>query len=220
MDELPIFENGLPYLAPGTEFSSGWDSVNSLVNVLDQQGLQDGITVTAYYENLKGESEETEWNINPLRMAAVRFGEKGIEDLAKAAEKIAKNSKEELDLRKKELKVLEEIRSIQRQVYRPMEELERSQTEKGAVDPRVRGRIIAAICAEWEITEGNMDSRAVWERLVREGNEPPANAMKGLLEDMEDKRLIRGRFALGGDEIPKHGNMTISGVAPELCETA
>jgi hypothetical protein len=123
-----------------------------------------------------------------------------------------------LKIRKKELAVLTEIRSIHRQLYRPIDELERSQAERSAVDQQIRNRIIKTICEEWESTEGHLDSKTVYERLVRDGEEPPANVMKELLEELRDQLLIRGAFFLGRDEIAKHGNMRITEVDPELCE--
>lgn len=223
VSEQPYFRRGLPYLAPGAEISTFWGSMPTLAPFLREEGLHDGITVTSHYRSVAGEAIETQWVLNPLLMAdTLSLGIETLEDhvqrLSEAAETIAKNTGESLKIRKKELTTLTELKSIHRQLYRPMDELERSQAERSAVDQQIRNRIIMAICEEWKTTEGYLHSKTVYERLVRDGEEPPAGAMKDLLEELKDQLLISGSLRLGRDEIARHGNMRITDVDPELCE--
>ena len=42
------------------------------------------------------------------------------------------------------------------------------------MDERLRKRIVDVICERWERTEGDLDSMAVYDRLIGEGeNSPP-----------------------------------------------
>ena len=220
--EQPYFKNGLPYLAPGAEISTLWGSLRTLGNFLREEGLEDGIRVTSYYQAITGEPGKMEWVLNPLLLVdTLSLGEETLEDHVKkaaaAVDDIAESSAEELSLRKKELAVLTEIKSIHRQLYRPRDELERAQAQRSPLDQQTRNRIIRAICMEWETTDGHMNSEAIYERLVNEGEEPPANTMKELLEELKAMLLIRGAFFLGRDEIVRHGNMRITDVDPDLC---
>jgi hypothetical protein len=79
-------------LAPGAEIPCFWGSTFELADFLKQRNLEGGITVTSSYESLTGESIETEWVLNPLLVASrVSLAKgKGVEEIAKATENIAK----------------------------------------------------------------------------------------------------------------------------------
>ena len=66
LSELPYFEEGLSFLGPGEEVACVWDKLDDLVSSLREKGLKAGIVVKVRYEDLAGESYETEWKINPL----------------------------------------------------------------------------------------------------------------------------------------------------------
>ena len=72
-NELPYFQEGLNYLAPGAEIGVIWDTHENLLPLLRERGLENGITATSRYEDLTGERYETSWVINPLLIAAERY---------------------------------------------------------------------------------------------------------------------------------------------------
>ncbi|MGF1472103.1 MAG: hypothetical protein ACFB50_10230 [Rubrobacteraceae bacterium] len=92
LDKLPMFEEGIDFLAPGAEISTAWDSLISLNSLLRELGLESGLKITSRYESLAGDYYETLWTINPIRTASLSFGaEKGVEDIAKALKSIDKD---------------------------------------------------------------------------------------------------------------------------------
>jgi hypothetical protein len=72
-NELPYFQEGLNYLAPGAEIDVIWDTHENLLPLLRERGLQNGITATTRYESLTGDKYETSWIINPLLIAGERY---------------------------------------------------------------------------------------------------------------------------------------------------
>ena len=66
ISDLPIFKNGLAFLAPDGEISIYWDHLESLLPHLKEKGLEEGIWVTTHYKDLAGYSYETEWLLNPF----------------------------------------------------------------------------------------------------------------------------------------------------------
>ena len=90
LSDLPYFEKGLPFLEPEGEISCFWGSLQSLVPLLKEKGLEDGIRVTTRYKDLAGESYETEFNLNPLLFEGARIERyKGMNDLVDAVGKIS-----------------------------------------------------------------------------------------------------------------------------------
>lgn len=84
VSELPLFERGVPYLAPGAELSTLWDSMITLGDFLEEQGADGAITITSRYKSLAGEPHETEWTINPLRMIGMTpMGDASMSDLVR-----------------------------------------------------------------------------------------------------------------------------------------
>jgi len=72
-NELPYFQEGLNFLAPGAEIGVIWDTHENLLPLLRERGLENGITATSRYESLTGDQYETSWVINPLLIAAERY---------------------------------------------------------------------------------------------------------------------------------------------------
>jgi len=66
LSELPYFEEGINFLGPGEEVASIWDDRDNLVSSLREKGPDGGILVRVRYQDLVGESYETDWRINPL----------------------------------------------------------------------------------------------------------------------------------------------------------
>jgi hypothetical protein len=66
LSELPYFQEGMSFLGPGEEIACAWDSLDNLAFSLREKGHDGGILVQVRYEDLAGESYETEWKINPL----------------------------------------------------------------------------------------------------------------------------------------------------------
>jgi hypothetical protein len=57
---------GMSFLGPGEEVACAWDNLDDLASSLREKGHKRGILVKVRYEDLAGESYETEWRINPL----------------------------------------------------------------------------------------------------------------------------------------------------------
>lgn len=92
LNELPYFRDGLDFLAPGAEIRCAWDSYVSLLPLLREEGLEDGITITSKYKSLAGDPYETTWTINPLLLSgAPQVARRGMDDLTKALQRISKN---------------------------------------------------------------------------------------------------------------------------------
>ncbi len=72
LSELPWFVEGINFLGPGEEVACVWDDRVNLVSSLMEKGHDEGILVRVRYEDLAGESYETEWRINPLIYQADR----------------------------------------------------------------------------------------------------------------------------------------------------
>jgi hypothetical protein len=66
ISDLPIFKNGLAFLAPNGEIGVYWDHLDCLLPHLKEKGLEEGIWVTTRYKDLAGYSYETEWLLNPF----------------------------------------------------------------------------------------------------------------------------------------------------------
>ena len=96
ISDLPIFKNGLDFLAPNGEISVYWDHLDSLLSYLREKGLEDGISVTTRYEDLAGDSYETKWHINPFIYEHRRYvRRRDIGDLVEAVEKLSGDEQEQ-----------------------------------------------------------------------------------------------------------------------------
>ena len=95
VSDLPFLKEGIDYLAPGSEVSSGWDTYVGQLKLLGDKKLRNGFTVTIRYEDLlSGKPYTTHWNINPSKIeGAWAFDDpqvKALRDLVKVMEKIHK----------------------------------------------------------------------------------------------------------------------------------
>lgn len=98
VSDLPYFKEGLDFLEPGGEISCYWDSLDSLIPLLREKGLKDGIVVTVKYYSLGGKNYTNQWRVNPLLFEGYRDSSyKGLEDLARATEKISTNVEKLVD---------------------------------------------------------------------------------------------------------------------------
>ena len=92
LSDLPYFKRGLPFLAPEGEVTCYWDSMPSLVPLLKEKGLKNGIAVTTRYKDLAEESYQTRWKLNPLLYEGARIKDsKGMNELVNAVEKISED---------------------------------------------------------------------------------------------------------------------------------
>lgn len=90
LSDLPYFKDGLPFLAPQGEVTCYWDCMPSLVPLLKEKGLEDGIGVTTRYKDLAEESYKTDWKLHPLLFEGARIEDsKGMNDLVDAVEKLS-----------------------------------------------------------------------------------------------------------------------------------
>lgn len=71
VSELPYFEEGLDYLAPGSEISTVWGTFRDLFNLLTKKQLHNGIEVVSHYQDFSGRDYHTSWKINPLKVEGV-----------------------------------------------------------------------------------------------------------------------------------------------------
>jgi hypothetical protein len=91
LSELPYLKKGLPFLAPEGEITCRWGSLASLIRLFKEKELNEGIRVKTRYEDLAGESYESEWTLNPLLFAGAPMeATRGMNDLVRAVEKIPK----------------------------------------------------------------------------------------------------------------------------------
>ena len=80
------------------------------------------------------------------------------------------------------------------------------------MDIELQRRVIAAICEEWETTDGgDIDSNAIYERLVSEDEQIGNDHLLAILEELQGRGLIEGILFIG--------NMRITDVDPDLCES-
>jgi hypothetical protein len=56
----------MSFIGPGEGTACAWDDLDNLASSLREKGHNRGILVKVSYEDLAGESYETEWRINPL----------------------------------------------------------------------------------------------------------------------------------------------------------
>jgi hypothetical protein len=80
------------------------------------------------------------------------------------------------------------------------------------MDIELQRRVIVAICEEWENTDGgDVDSNAIYERLISEDEQIENDELLAILEELQERGLISGILYIG--------NMRITDVAPDLCES-
>ena len=100
LSELPYLEEGMNFLGPGEEVACTWDKLDNLVSFLRKKGLNAGIMVKVKYEDLAGESYETEWRINPLIYEGNRHvppqNHPAVENLLTALTRVSENTGREV----------------------------------------------------------------------------------------------------------------------------
>jgi hypothetical protein len=127
-----------------------------LAGFLRERELQDGITVTSHYQSLAGEPFTSEWVLNPLLIASrLRTeDEKGVKEIAEAAEQIVEVLNKPLNPINGDLRIityeeqqrrslaLEEIRAFLKKKLRdsgtgepPQVSIERQELESVGEDP-------------------------------------------------------------------------------------
>ncbi|MBA2442193.1 MAG: hypothetical protein H0V53_07290 [Rubrobacter sp.] len=90
LSDLFYLKNGMDFLGPGGEIRCLWDDLESLEGVMKEEGLLDGIRVTARYQDLSGSYFENSWKMNPLLYEGIRNADrKDMEDLVLAVEKLS-----------------------------------------------------------------------------------------------------------------------------------
>jgi hypothetical protein len=99
LSELPYFEEGMSFLGPGEEVACAWDELENLVSSLRERRHNEGILVKVRYEDLAGESYETEWRINPLIYEGNRHvppqNHQAVENLLSALGQVPENTSRE-----------------------------------------------------------------------------------------------------------------------------
>lgn len=66
LTDLPYFKRGLGFLAPDSEVRVYWDTLDNVIKMLKEKGFEDGITVTAHYNDLEGMPHADRWTFDPL----------------------------------------------------------------------------------------------------------------------------------------------------------
>jgi hypothetical protein len=66
LTDLPYFKRGLGFLAPEAEVRAYWDNLDNVIRMLKEKGFEEGITVSARYEDLSGKPYTDRWTFDPL----------------------------------------------------------------------------------------------------------------------------------------------------------
>jgi hypothetical protein len=72
LTDLRYLKEGIPFLGAGEKIRCVWDRIDWLGPHLREKELHEGIAVKVSYEDLAGETYETEWRINPLLYEGLR----------------------------------------------------------------------------------------------------------------------------------------------------
>jgi hypothetical protein len=84
-------------------------------------------------------------------------------------------------------------------------------------------KVREVICEEWEGLGGggSLESALLYQRLLEEGVEVPDYQMSAILNAFRVGALITVllRPQRGEEEVRKHGDLLISGVSPDLCDS-
>lgn len=110
VNEQGYFKKGIPYLAPGAEIRTFWGSMITLGDFLEEQGLEDGVTITSRYQSLSDrphdEPHVTEWTVNPLLLSdRISTDEVGIKQVVEALDAISRDLRAVVDGVRGELQV-------------------------------------------------------------------------------------------------------------------
>ncbi len=81
-------------------------------------------------------------------------------------------------------------------------------------------KVREVICEEWEGAGGSLESAVVHQRLLEEGVEVPDYQMSAILNAFRVGALITVLLRpQREEEVRKHGDLLISGVSPDLCDS-
>ena len=72
LTDLFYLRDGMDFLGPGGEIRCLWDDMQSLEEVLIDEGLNDGIRVYTHYEGMNGDTYHESYGINPLLYQGIR----------------------------------------------------------------------------------------------------------------------------------------------------
>jgi hypothetical protein len=82
-------------------------------------------------------------------------------------------------------------------------------------------KVRKVICEEWEGAGGSLESAIVYRLLLEEGLEVPDYQMSAILNAFRVGRLITVLLRpQREEEVRRHGDLLISGVSPELCNSS
>ena len=82
-------------------------------------------------------------------------------------------------------------------------------------------KIRKVICEEWEGAGGSLESAVVYRLLLEEGLEVPDYQMSAILNAFRVGSLITVLLRpQREEEVRKHGDLLISGVSPDLCNSS
>ena len=86
---------------------------------------------------------------------------------------------------------------------------------------KLADKVREVICKEWrEGASGSLESAVVYQRLLEDGVEVPGYQMSAILNAFQVGASItvlhRGQHE---EEVRKHGDLLISGVSPDLCNS-
>ena len=81
-------------------------------------------------------------------------------------------------------------------------------------------KVHQVICQQWEGAGGSLESAVVYQRLLEEGLEVPDYQMSAILNAFRVGGLITVSLRpQREEEVRKHGDLLISGVSPDLCNS-
>ena len=83
-------------------------------------------------------------------------------------------------------------------------------SEEGTVDREQRQRIADIICEEWKASGGDIDSSAIYERLLDEDERLQKDEFQEFMRELISTNMISAMIYLG--------NVRITDVDPALCE--
>ena len=81
-------------------------------------------------------------------------------------------------------------------------------------------KVREVICGEWAGAGGSLESAVVYRRLLEEGSEVPDYQMSAILNAFRVGGLLTVSLRpQREEEVRKHGDLLISGVSPDLCNS-
>jgi hypothetical protein len=82
-------------------------------------------------------------------------------------------------------------------------------------------RVREAICEEWRVAGGSLESAVVYQRLLEEGVEVPGYQMSAILNAFKVGSLITAPPGSQHEEdVRKHGDLLIRGVSSDFCNSS